>query len=334
MEERGRVSVVVGLFVLGAMGALAFALWNLGASRGLLAERYRLVTYFEDVQGLVSGGPVRLAGKDVGTIESVSFAPPKDGRPPVRVVMQISSEVQPLVRSDSVAGIGTVGLLGDKYVSISIGTSAGRPLGNGDEIASVSPLDLNMAVVRGTEAIDNIATLAQSLNVVVSDFDQGTGGKKLADAAAGLSDIVEQIRSGDGMLHTLVYEPYQGSALADAEASLASLRNVMSEVEKGDGILHGMIYEPIGDEGVLEDALSAAARIEKASARLESVLAKVDEGQGTLGLLVNDPTAYADLKALLGGAKGNRVLQWMIRRAVESGAASAEESSRSSSSSD
>jgi len=319
MDERGRLSFVVGLFVLAALGVGAFALWNLGASRGLLAERYRLTTYFEDVQGLVSGGAVRLAGKDVGTIESVAFAESKPGRPPVRVIMQVSSEVMPLVRTDSVAGIGTVGLLGDKYVSLSIGTSAGAPLGDGDEIASVSPLDLNTAVVRGTEAIDNIATLAQNLNKVVSDFDQGTGGRKLADSAAGLSEIVKEIQSGDGMLHTLVYEPYQGSALADAEASVASLRAVIEQVEKGDGIMHGLIYEPIGDTGVLEDALSAAARVEKAGARLESVLAKVDEGEGTLGLLVNDPTAYADLKAVLGGAKGNRVLQWMIQRAVESG---------------
>jgi phospholipid/cholesterol/gamma-HCH transport system substrate-binding protein len=238
--------------------------------------------------------------------------------------MQLTREIQPLVRSDSVAGIGTVGLLGDKYVSVSIGTSAGRPLSDGDEVASVSPLDLNMAVVRGTEAIDNIATLAQNLNKVVSDFDRGTGGKKLADSAAGLSEIVREIQSGDGMLHTLVYEPYQGSALSDAEASIASLRSVMEQVEKGDGILHGMIYEPIGETGVLEGALSAAARVEKAGARLESVLTKVDEGEGTLGLLVNDPTAYADLKALLGGAKGNRVLQWMIQRALESGAEKAQ----------
>ncbi|HEY8123685.1 MAG TPA: MlaD family protein [Myxococcota bacterium] len=325
MDERGRLSFVVGLFVLAAIGVGAFALWNLGASRGLLAERYRLTTYFEDVQGLVSGGSVRLAGKEIGTIESVAFAPPKAGRPPVRVVMQLSSEVQPLVRTDSVAGIGTVGLLGDKYVSLSIGTSAGESLRDGDEVASVSPLDLNMAVVRGTEAIDSIATLAQNLNKVVSDFDQGTGGQKLADSATGLSAIVKEIQTGDGMLHTLVYDPYQGSALADAEASLTSLRNVMAEVEKGDGILHGMIYEPVGDAGVLEDALAAAASIEKAGTRLESVLAKVDEGEGTLGLLVNDPTAYADLKAVLGGAKGNRVLQWMIQRAAESGAARASE---------
>ncbi len=319
MDDRGRLSFVVGLFVLAALGVGAFALWNLGASRGLLAERYRLTTYFEDVQGLVSGGAVRLAGKDVGTIESVAFAEAKSGRPPVRVVLQLTSEVQPLVRSDSIAGIGTVGLLGDKYVSLSIGTSAGTMLANGAEIASLSPLDLNTAIVRGTEAIDNVATLAGNLNKVVTDFNAAMGGRRLADSAAGLSAMVKEVQTGKGMLHTLVYEPYEGSALSDAEASIASLRGVMGEIEKGDGILHGLIYEPVSDRGVIEDALSAAARIEKAGARLENVLAKVDDGEGTLGLLVNDPTLYADLKALLGGAKGNRVLQWMIEKAAGSG---------------
>ncbi len=104
--------------------------------------------------------------------------------------------------------------------------------------------------------------------------------------------------------------------MADAEQALSSARNVMREVEQGDGILHGMIYEPVGDQGVLEDALGAAARVENASERLENVLAKIDEGEGTLGLLVNDPTAYADLKALLGGAKGNRLLRWMVERSL------------------
>jgi phospholipid/cholesterol/gamma-HCH transport system substrate-binding protein len=318
MDGRGRLSFVVGLFVLAALGVGAFALWNLGASRGLLAERYRLITYFEDVQGLVSGGAVRLAGKDVGSIESVTFAPPKEGRPPVKVVMQLSSELKPLVRTDSVAGIGTVGLLGDKYVSLSMGTSAGKPLKDGDEVASVSPLDLNIAVERGTQAIDNIAKLAQNLNEVVTDFDEGRGGKRLADSANALSEIVAEIQRGDGVLHSLIYDPYQGSALSDAEGTLASVRRIIEQVEKGDGMLHAMIYEPIGETGVMEDALAAAARVEKASARLESVLAKVDEGEGTLGLLVNDPTAYADLKALLGGAKGNRLLSWLVKRALSS----------------
>jgi phospholipid/cholesterol/gamma-HCH transport system substrate-binding protein len=316
MEDRGRLAFVVGLFVLAALAVGAFALWNLGASRGLLADRYRLTTYFEDVQGLVSGGPVRLAGKDVGTIESVSFAAPKDGRPPVRVVLEMNTGVQDLVRSDSVASIGTIGLLGDKFVSVSIGTGEGKVLPDGAEIASVSPLDLNIAVARGTEAIDNIATLASNVNKVVKEFDTAMGGRRLADAASGVSAIVEEIETGKGMLHTLIFDPYEGSALSDAEASMASVRRMLTELETGDGLLHGLLYEPVGERDVLDDAMAAAARIEQAGARLEAILAKVDEGEGTLGLLVNDPTLYADLKALVGGARANALLRWMVERAT------------------
>ncbi len=81
MADRARTSFAVGLFVIAALGVGAFALWNLGASRGLLAKRYTLVTYFADIQGLVQGGTVRLAGKDIGSIERVEFAGPGD-RPP------------------------------------------------------------------------------------------------------------------------------------------------------------------------------------------------------------------------------------------------------------
>ena len=53
MDERRRLSLVVGAFLLTALGVGGFALLSLGTSSGLLEGRYRLVTYFEDVQGLV-----------------------------------------------------------------------------------------------------------------------------------------------------------------------------------------------------------------------------------------------------------------------------------------
>ena len=94
MDERRRLSLVVGLFLLAALGVGAFALLSLGTSTGLLEGRYRLITYFEDVQGLVAGAPVRLAGRDVGQVEFVTFSSQGDQRPPVRVVLQIRRDVQ------------------------------------------------------------------------------------------------------------------------------------------------------------------------------------------------------------------------------------------------
>ncbi|MAE94329.1 MAG: hypothetical protein CL910_06680 [Deltaproteobacteria bacterium] len=310
MPEGRHLSLWVGLFVVAALVVGALSVLFLGARGGILNPRYRLVTYFDDVQGLVSGSPVRLAGRDVGSVEFVSFAPLTGDLPPVRVVMQVDQDVQDRVRSDSVARIATIGLLGDKYVEISMGTAFGRVLQDGDELASVSPLDLGMAVARGTEAIDNIATLADNVNRVVAEFGESMGGKKVAQATGSLTAIVSEIQDGDGLLHSLIYDRYEGSGVESIESSLATLEDILDEIATGKGVLHQMIYGGAEDQDVLRDALAAVAR-------LDSILAKVDGGEGTLGLLVNDPGLYQDLQELVGGAQRSLVVRSLIRLSTE-----------------
>ncbi len=316
MDER-RLSLVVGAFLLAAIGVGAFALLSLGSGAGLLQPRYRLITYFEDVQGLVGGAPVRLAGRDVGQVEFVTFAPLGEDRPPVRVVVQLDRSVAEFVRSDSVASIGTIGLLGDKYVSVSMGTPDARVLAPDDELASVSPIDLSMAVVRGTEAIDNVASLAENLNRVVGDFHEAMGGERLAsaaDAAVGAAEdlraMVSEVREGSGLLHTLIYDPYQGNEIESISRSLSRLEAILAEVHEGDGLLHQLVYTPADEQELLRE-------VERATQRLASALEKIDEGEGTLGLLVNDPTLYYDLKALTGGARRSWILRTLVGSAAE-----------------
>jgi phospholipid/cholesterol/gamma-HCH transport system substrate-binding protein len=312
MDERRRLSLVVGGFLLVAFAVGAYALLSLGTSAGLLEPRYRLVTYFEDVPGLLAGAPVRLAGKDVGQVEVVSFGALDDQRPPVRVVLQIERDVQDRVRSDSVASIGTIGLLGDKYIAISMGSSAGRVLEDEQEIASVSPIDLSMAVVRGTEAIDNVASLAENLNRVVGSFHEAMGGQRLADATAsaaraadGLAGVVHEVREGKGLLHSLIYDEYAGGEGVSLSRSLVRFEQILDEIAEGEGLLHELVYTPASEQELIREA-------GRASARLASALEKVDEGQGTLGLLVNDPTLYYDLKALAGGTRRSWILRSLV----------------------
>ena len=97
-------------------------------------------------QGLVSGATVRLAGTQVGQVERVELATRADGRPGVRVLLQIDEDVRQRIRSDSVARIATLGLLGDQLVEISIGTSGAPVLEDGAELATLDPFDLNAMV--------------------------------------------------------------------------------------------------------------------------------------------------------------------------------------------
>jgi phospholipid/cholesterol/gamma-HCH transport system substrate-binding protein len=247
----------------------------------LWTSQYRLVTYFDNVQGLVPGAPIRLAGKDVGTVKNVLFSELDAERPPVQVDLLIEESVQHRIREDSLATIATIGLLGDKYVEISMGTREGAILKEAGEVPSQSPLDLNGVVTRGTVAVDNIATLAGNVNEVVESFGEKMGGEGLAESVTAMSEIAREVQQGEGLLHSLIYDSYEGGGVESIERSLAALEEILEQVAHGDGILHTFIYE--SDEGLTMEALAGAARA-------RSILEKVDEGEGTIGLLLNDPT--------------------------------------------
>ncbi|MGI9432015.1 MAG: MlaD family protein [Myxococcota bacterium] len=305
-----RLSLAVGAFVMAALAVLAMMLFTYSSEQGFLKPRYRLVTYFENVQGLTTGAPVRLAGRDIGFVEFVTFAPLFEERPPVRVVLQVDRGVQERIRSDSLASIGTIGLLGDKYVELTMGTQQGLVLEPDSEIPSMSPLDLNVAVERGGEAIANIARLTENVNGVVESFGNSMGGEGLAEIANSVNEILLEVREGDGLLNGLLYGTYEGDAIRRIEGSLASLERLMKEIETGDGPLHTLVYgDPEGQDAITQ--------LEAATASLTAILAKIDQGDGTLGLLVNDPSLYEDVKELVGGAQRSRVVRSLIRMSTE-----------------
>lgn len=309
MEREGRLALVVGTFLIAVLAALAALILSLSSERGLFVARYRLMARFENVQGLLPGAPVWLAGKDVGVVETVQFEP-IGAELPVLVTLAIDPEVQSHIREDSIATIGTIGVLGDSYVELSVGSAAARMLVGGDVIRATSPINLNAAVEKGTRAMDSVATLADNLNDVIVQFDAEQGSARVAGAVGAAGDLLVRVQEGPGLLHSLIYDDYEGSGIESAERSLASLESILGEIRDGDGILHSLIYDSPREQDLVMQAVSAGAR-------LNNILEKIDRGQGTLGLLVNDPTVYDELQQLLGGARRSIVLRSMVRMAID-----------------
>ena len=253
------------------------------------------------------------------TSASVQLAQRPDGEPAVRIDVEVDDAVSERITSDSVARIATVGLLGDQIVEISIGTLGAEPLGDGDEIATLEPFDLSQVVsrapalidtiqsieIRGSAALQQIELLAGNLNQSVEQFQAQQGARSLAESLRGFRDIITEVQEGDGALHALVYDPYEGTAVANLDRAVESFANVMQAVEEGDGFLHSLVYEDETEQDMLFQLVEAGAR-------LNSILAKIDRGEGTLGLLLNDPTLYEELKLLVGGAGRSTVVRTLI----------------------
>jgi len=124
------VELVVGVFMLIGMAALVFlALQVSGLSLDSQKESYRIYAQFDDLGGLSVRGRVSMAGVTIGRVSDVSLD--KESYSAL-VEMEIFAEVDNLT-ADSVASIQTSGLLGDKFVSISVGADE-EMLADGDTI--------------------------------------------------------------------------------------------------------------------------------------------------------------------------------------------------------
>ena len=125
MKRSRGTELKVGIFVITALfigGSLAFILGN---QRNVFRSKVQFQAIFEAVDGLRSGAPVRIAGVDVGTVDKVDLR--DDGQ--IHVTIGIIEDQADLVREDSVATIGSKGMLGDKLVDISAGRGERLPPG-------------------------------------------------------------------------------------------------------------------------------------------------------------------------------------------------------------
>jgi phospholipid/cholesterol/gamma-HCH transport system substrate-binding protein len=318
MERDGRLALSVGLFVLVALVALAASILSLTSERGLFLREYRLRAAFANVQGLQAGAPVWLAGKEIGRVEEIRFEP-EDRSVPVLAILAIDENVREFVRADSVASIGTIGVLGDSYIELSVGSATEPTLGDGESVRTLTPVNMNQAMAQATAAAGSLRELSENLNSAIESFNDAEGGSKLTGAVDDVStavkaatDAILAVRDGNGLLHRLIYDDFGVEGFQSLERSLAAMESVMGEVANGQGILHTLIYEKPQDQDVVNQVMAAGAR-------LNSILSKIDSGEGTIGLLVNDPGLYEDMQVLVGGAQRSLLIRSMVRMAVDAG---------------
>lgn len=125
------MELATGAFLLAGLLAFAFlALRVSGLSPGLeRSDTYTLYARFNNVSGLNHRARVTIAGVQVGRVTAIGIDP-LDVR--ARVEMEIDSSVD-YITEDSIAAIQTAGILGEKYIAISVGGTF-ELLGDGDEI--------------------------------------------------------------------------------------------------------------------------------------------------------------------------------------------------------
>lgn len=118
MQQR-QLELAVGVFILLGIIALAFlALKVSGLSfQDARRDTYTVTAEFNNIGGLKPRAKVSIAGVTVGQVTNIGLDP-LSAR--AVVSMTIDKDVDYLT-TDSIAGIKTAGVLGEQYISISVG---------------------------------------------------------------------------------------------------------------------------------------------------------------------------------------------------------------------
>jgi phospholipid/cholesterol/gamma-HCH transport system substrate-binding protein len=328
----------VGLFVFVLLLLFVTFVLTIGIQTRLFEEQYMLRAAFRDIQGLVAGAPVRLAGLTVGTVQRITFGA-DIADPRIHVEVGVDRRFQSRIREDSVATIGTMGLVGDKIFEISVGSEQGKVLEPGDHLQSNEPIDFVRLVSRGGEVMEGLSGASQALKKILQSLEEGrgllpaliskeAGGEMIRDlavAAKNLRTLSERAERGEGLLGALLTDQKEAPLLESVRRSAARLEEILTEVQEGDGLLHAVIYDEGGRALVTDGSRAVRVGAEAlqdlrvAAANLKEITTALAEGRGTLGALLHDPTVYEDLSSLLRGAERSWILRGLIRSSVREG---------------
>ena len=117
--------LIVGVFALLGIAALAYLSITLGHVELFRTPGYELYANFDNLGGLKAGDLVEIAGVHVGKVQTIALAGNR-----AHVTLHLRQGVE--VDSEAIAEIDTSGLLGDKYISVELG--GGDTLKPGDTI--------------------------------------------------------------------------------------------------------------------------------------------------------------------------------------------------------
>lgn len=345
MERDRKLELKVGLFVVMGITLLAATFIVLGSEQNLFERNFRLHARFTDISGLRAGAAVRLSGMDVGLVAGIEFPKNLEDRQ-VIVHLRVAERFQERIRGDSIASIQSQGLLGDKYVSVSLGSPDKGKLEDGSWVDATDPKELMSYLDDVGPILANIESITHQIDVMLKGEEGEKAGKSITDMLASIKRTIVEIETGDGIAHKLIYDKEAGADLAATLASLkeatASIAGIAEEVRSGDGGMHDLVYGDkvtkllaslegaagkidglVGEiqqgNGVLHDLVysdggkSLLANLSDASADIRDVIAGVKRGEGTLGGILIDPTIYQDVKTLLGKAQRNQVLKAFVR---------------------
>lgn len=266
--------VRVGFFVLIGTVLLITALYLIGSKQNLFGSTFRLEAEFNNVNGLMIGNNVRFTGIDIGTVESVEII--NDST--VKVVMLIEDKVQAYIKKNSIALVGTDGLMGNKLINILPSDSISPSVKDGDKLYSKNPIGTDDMMRTLIVTNNNVKEITEEVKLMVKKLNSPNSlwsvlmdqtvaenvkqaivnikvtGERTAVITGDLNRIVQHVKSGKGTLGALLTDDNIANRLDQSIVNIelisdslaivsGDIKNITSRISRGEGAIGAMMMD-------------------------------------------------------------------------------------------
>jgi phospholipid/cholesterol/gamma-HCH transport system substrate-binding protein len=164
--------VKTGFVVLLCVGILA-GLTIMAGNFKPFQQSYHINVIFSNVSGIEKDATVRLAGVEVGKVESVKLIYRKEGSTAVLVRLELAQTAK--IKEGAKAAVTMLGLMGEKYIELTPGDTGAEFLKDDVTIQGKDPIDIEAVIDEARSVMEvakvtmtNISSLARNLDSAVS----------------------------------------------------------------------------------------------------------------------------------------------------------------------
>lgn len=281
MDKESIPAFKVGLMV--AIGLVFFAILIYLAG-GIRFHRrgYTLTILFSHVAGLDINSPVRLAGMEVGEVKKMWV---RDGKIAVGVWIEKDARIHEGAR----ANIESLGLIGAKYVALTMGDLNRPCLGREAIIIGQDPVSIGQILSRGEVVVQKVEQVIKALdgilgkNEIIESIERILGHIESFSRNLDLT-LTKNVTKTTEELHKFSKELREASEefRAGIQETAPRLKRVLHELDKG---LRGK-----GDdiEETLGNLKEISQRLTSVTESLANITAQIESGEGVAGKIVFD----------------------------------------------
>ena len=274
-KKEAKIAVIVTLIMF-------LFLWghNFLKGRNLFSSYNYYQAYFEKVEGLQLSSGVMINGFAVGVVSDIQFASEKMDR----LVVEIGVKKSFGIPDNSVMVIVS-DMLGTRTIDLILGDS-GTMLKDGDFMSgSIAPDLVGTITGKLMPIADNASQLMASidslLQILHHTFDDNTQ-KNIQSIVANLEQLVAVERK-------------------KISAILTNFESVSGNLQKNNEDISKLItnLNAFSETLVASDVKNTVDNANRSLTQLNTLLSDINEGQGTLGKIAKDDTAYIYLQQSL-----------------------------------